>query len=157
MRACAQAAQASAIRVLKGKAVRTRILAVDDSATIRRAVTLCLEGAGHEVVLAEDGADALRKVEQGLRCDLVVSDVHMPEMDGLELTAALRGHEAFRRTPILILTTESAEATRARGKAAGASAWMLKPFNPDELSSLADHLIQHARAQGAPNAVGREE
>lgn len=127
--------------------MRSRVLAVDDSATIRRAVALCLEEAGYEVVSASDGADALHKVQQGLSADLVVSDLHMPKLDGISLVRELRKLELFAHTPMLILTTESSDDLRSAGKLAGANAWMLKPFNPPELVALVKHLIQHTQAK----------
>jgi len=121
--------------------MRKRVLAVDDSATMRRAVSLCLENLDVEVILAVDGSDALRKIVQGLRADLVISYVHMPEMDGITLTENLRSHPAYAEIPILILTSEASDQMREKGKAAGATGWMLKPFDTDELAALVTRIL----------------
>ena len=109
-----------------------RILAVDDSASMRQMVAFTLKGAGHEVVEAEDGVDALAKA-QGKSFDLVISDVNMPNMDGITLIAELRKISNFKFTPMLMLTTESTSEKKQQGKAAGATGWIVKPFNPDQL------------------------
>lgn len=109
-----------------------KILAVDDSASMRQMVSFTLKGAGHEVVEAVDGVDALAKA-QGQKFDLVVSDVNMPNMDGITLIAELRKIAAFKFTPMLMLTTESSGDKKQQGKAAGATGWIVKPFNPDQL------------------------
>lgn len=109
-----------------------KILAVDDSASMRQMVSFTLKGAGHEVVEAVDGVDALAKA-QGQKFDLVVSDVNMPNMDGITLIAELRKIPAFKFTPMLMLTTESSGDKKQQGKAAGATGWIVKPFNPDQL------------------------
>ena len=109
-----------------------KILAVDDSASMRQMVTFTLKGAGHEVVGASDGVEALAKAKT-TTFDLVVSDVNMPNMDGLTLIAELRKLPAFKFTPMLMLTTESSIEKKQQGKAAGATGWIVKPFNPDQL------------------------
>ena len=109
-----------------------KILAVDDSASMRQMVSFTLKGAGHEVVEAVDGVDALAKA-QGQKFDLVVSDVNMPNMDGITLIAELRKIASFKFTPMLMLTTESSGDKKQQGKAAGATGWIVKPFNPDQL------------------------
>ena len=109
-----------------------RILAVDDSASMRQMVSFTLKGAGHEVVEAVDGVDALAKA-QGQKFDLVISDVNMPNMDGITLIAELRKVAAFKFIPMLMLTTESTGEKKQQGKAAGATGWIVKPFNPDQL------------------------
>ncbi len=109
-----------------------KILAVDDSVSIRQMVTFTLQGAGHEVVEAGDGVEALA-FAQGNSVDLVVSDVNMPNMDGIQLITELRKLEAYKFIPILMLTTESAGDMKQRGKEAGATGWIVKPFNPDQL------------------------
>jgi len=109
-----------------------KILAVDDSASMRQMVSFTLKGAGHDVVEAVDGVDALAKAK-GATFDLVISDVNMPNMDGLTLIKELRGLPAFKFTPMLMLTTESAGDKKQQGKAAGATGWIVKPFNPDQL------------------------
>lgn len=107
------------------------VLVVDDSPTMRQMVALTLTNAGFKVVEAEHGKDAVTKVAGGPKMDLVVTDLNMPEMDGIALIKELRKMAAFKFTPILMLTTESAEDKKNAGKAAGATGWIVKPFNPE--------------------------
>lgn len=109
-----------------------KILAVDDSASMRQMVSFTLKGAGHEVVEAADGKQALDKAK-GAQVDLVLSDVNMPVMDGIELVKALRALPNYKFTPILMLTTESTGDKKMEGKRAGATGWLVKPFNPEQL------------------------
>lgn len=109
-----------------------RILAVDDSASMRQMVSFTLKGAGHDVVEAADGQQALDKAK-GTQVDLVLSDVNMPVMDGLTLVKELRALPNYKFTPILMLTTESTGDKKMEGKKAGATGWLVKPFNPDQL------------------------
>jgi two-component system chemotaxis response regulator CheY len=108
------------------------ILVVDDSATMRALVRQALEPDGHTVVEAPNGAAALAALERS-PADLVITDVIMPEMDGLGLTRRLRANETLRRIPVLILTTEATPAMKERGRSAGATGWLVKPFHPDTL------------------------
>lgn len=108
------------------------ILAVDDSASMRQMVTFTLKGAGHDVVEACDGQEALDKAK-GQQFDLVISDVNMPIMDGITLIKELRALSEYKFTPLLMLTTESGDDKKAQGKTAGATGWIVKPFNPDQL------------------------
>lgn len=108
------------------------ILAVDDSASMRQMVAFTLKGAGHQVTEAADGQDAL-DVAKTKKFDLVLSDVNMPRMDGLSLAKELRGLSDYKFTPILMLTTESGMNKKQEGKAAGATGWIVKPFNPEQL------------------------
>lgn len=117
-----------------------KILAVDDSASMRQMVSFTLKGAGHEVVEAVDGVDALAKAKT-TKFDLVISDVNMPNMDGITLIAELRSLPAFKFTPMLMLTTESAGDKKQQGKAAGATGWIVKPFNPDQLLATIGKVI----------------
>ena len=117
-----------------------KILAVDDSASMRQMVSFTLKGAGHDVVEASDGAEAL-KIAQGQDMDLVLSDVNMPNMNGLELCANLRKLPSYKFTPILMLTTESAGDKKMEGKNAGATGWIVKPFNPDQLLSTIKRVL----------------
>lgn len=110
----------------------SKILAVDDSASMRQMVSFTLQGAGYEVVEASDGQDALNKAKSN-QVDLVLSDVNMPIMDGISLIKNLRTLPDYKFTPILMLTTESAADKKSEGKAAGATGWIVKPFNPDQL------------------------
>ena len=117
-----------------------KILAVDDSASMRQMVSFTLKGAGHEVVEAVDGVDALEKAK-GNKFDLVISDVNMPNMDGLSLIKELRALADFKFTPMLMLTTESAGDKKQEGKSAGATGWIVKPFNPDQLLATINKVL----------------
>ena len=108
-------------------------LIVDDSPTMRQMVAFTLTNAGFTVVEAQDGRDAVNKVAGGGKMDVVVTDLNMPEMDGIALIKELRKLSAFRFTPILMLTTESAAEKKQAGKEAGATGWIVKPFNPEIL------------------------
>ena len=109
-----------------------RILAVDDSAAMRQMVGITLTGAGHEVQQAADGREALQIAERQT-FDLVITDVNMPVMDGLTLVRHLRNLPGYRGVPLLVLTTEATTERKLEGKAAGATGWLVKPFNPDRL------------------------
>lgn len=107
------------------------VLVVDDSPTMRQMVACTLTAAGFQVIEAEHGRDAVNKVTGGQRMDLVVTDLNMPEMDGIALIKELRNMPLFKFTPILMLTTESSDEKKKAGKAAGATGWIVKPFNPE--------------------------
>jgi two-component system chemotaxis response regulator CheY len=109
-----------------------RILAVDDSAAMRQMVGITLTGAGHEVQQAADGKEALQIAERQ-KFDLVITDVNMPVMDGLTLVRHLRNLPGYKGVPLLVLTTEATTERKLEGKAAGATGWLVKPFNPDRL------------------------
>ena len=110
------------------------ILIVDDSATMRALVRGALEADQHAVVEAPNGEAALATLaDTSIGIDLVITDVIMPQMDGLSLTRALRDDPRFAATPILVLTTEATPAQKERGRAAGATGWLVKPFNPERL------------------------
>lgn len=117
-----------------------KILAVDDSASMRDMVGLTLRAAGYEVLEAADGAEALAAADT-YQADLVLTDINMPNMDGIALTKKLRDHDDYRLVPILILTTESSAERKMEGKAAGATGWIVKPFNPDVLVSTIKKLL----------------
>jgi two-component system chemotaxis response regulator CheY len=108
------------------------ILAVDDSASMRQMVRFTLENAGYKVVQAADGVEALEFAKQN-PADLVLTDVNMPRMDGISLVRELRALDNYRFVPVLVLTTESGSETKQRGKEAGATGWIVKPFNPEQL------------------------
>lgn len=116
------------------------IITVDDAATIRRMVSFTLRGAGHEVLEAQDGAIAL-KILQSRAVDLVITDVNMPNLNGIELTRQLRALPSFSRTPVLLLTTESDPAKKAEGRAAGATGWIVKPFSQEQLLAIVAKLL----------------
>lgn len=108
------------------------ILAVDDSASMRQMVSFTLKGAGYNVVEAVDGLDALNKAK-AQTFDCVVTDVNMPNKDGIELIKDLRALPNYKFTPLLMLTTEAGMDKKQQGKDAGATGWIVKPFNPDQL------------------------
>ncbi len=117
-----------------------QILAVDDSASMRQMVAFTLKGAGHDVTEASDGKQAL-SLAKSKKFDLVLSDVNMPNMDGIALTKELRALPDFKFTPILILTTESGADKKQDSKAAGATGWIVKPFNPDQLLATVKKVL----------------
>ena len=118
-----------------------RILAVDDSASMRQMVSFTLKGAGHDVTEASDGVEALRVAKNQTKFDLVISDINMPNMDGISLIKELRALPEFKFTPILMLTTESGVDKKSEGKAAGATGWIVKPFNPDQLLAAVGKVL----------------
>jgi two-component system, chemotaxis family, chemotaxis protein CheY len=122
------------------------ILAVDDSASMRQMLGQVLRGAGYEVVEARDGAEALEKAS-GQSFDVVITDQNMPNVDGLTLTARLRSMPRYRSVPILVLTTESDQELKSAGRPAGATGWLVKPFDPVRLVE-----VIHKVAGGAPGA-----
>ena len=109
-----------------------RILVVDDSRTMRDMLTSTLEFFGFHVVAAEDGLDGLSKAKID-KFDLIITDINMPNMDGYELIKCLRVEKKYKYTPILALSTESSATAKKQGKEAGATGWMVKPFDPDTL------------------------
>lgn len=116
------------------------VLTVDDSASIRQMVAFTLKTAGYEVLEAVDGQDGLAKAKsKGV--DLVLTDQNMPKMDGLTLIKTLRGLPQYKTTPILMLTTESSDAMKTQGKAAGATGWLVKPFDPQKLLEVVKKVI----------------
>jgi two-component system chemotaxis response regulator CheY len=117
-----------------------KILAVDDSVSMRGMVAFTLRGAGHEVAEAENGQLAL-DLAQGGTFDLVLADVNMPVMDGLTMVRALRAMPAYQGVPILMLTTESHTEKKMEGKAAGATGWLVKPFDPDQLLATVKRVL----------------
>jgi len=117
------------------------ILAVDDSASMRQMVAFTLKGAGYNVIEAADGQEALEKA-RAQQVDLVLTDQNMPRMDGITLVKQLRSMQAFSGTPMLILTTESSDEMKAKGKAAGATGWLVKPFDPAKLLDVVKRVIK---------------
>jgi len=116
------------------------VLTVDDSASIRQMVSFTLKSAGYEVVEAVDGMDGLEKAK-GKSFNLVLTDQNMPRMDGLSLIKSLRGMPAYRSVPILMLTTESSDTMKSQGRAAGATGWLVKPFDPQKLIEVVKKVI----------------
>jgi two-component system, chemotaxis family, chemotaxis protein CheY len=117
-----------------------KILAVDDSASMRQVVSLTLKEAGYEVVVACDGLEALEWARSGV-VDLVLTDVHMPRMDGITLVRELRELPNYKFVPMLILTTESSQEKKMDGKRAGATGWLVKPFSPPQLLATVARVI----------------
>lgn len=117
------------------------VLTVDDSVSVRQVVRLTLTRSGHTVVEANDGADGLAKAK-AQRLDLVITDLNMPVMNGLEMIRGLRNLASFVGTPIVFLTTESDAALKQQAKAAGATGWITKPFTPDQLMTVVTRLVR---------------
>ena len=116
------------------------ILAVDDSSSLRQMVAFSLKAAGYNVVEAVDGQDGLDKAKLQ-SVDLVLTDQNMPRMDGLALIKTLRTLPTYAKTPILMLTTESSDAMKSQGRAAGATGWLVKPFDPQKLIEVVKKVI----------------
>jgi two-component system chemotaxis response regulator CheY len=116
------------------------ILIVDDSASVRQVVSITLKGAGYEIIEGVDGKDALSKLK-GQKVHLIISDVNMPNMDGITFVKEVKKLDAYKFTPIIMLTTESQEAKKQEGQAAGAKAWVVKPFQPAQMLSAVSKLI----------------
>lgn len=116
------------------------ILTVDDSSTMRQMITFTLKSANFEVVEAGDGVEAL-EVAPGKKLALIITDVNMPRMDGITLVAKLRALPEFKFTPILVLTTESDASMKQKGKDAGATGWIVKPFSPEKLLEVVNKVI----------------
>jgi len=117
------------------------IMTVDDSASVRQMVKFTLQNEGYEVLEAVDGQDALNKIKQLDTFDLLVTDLNMPNMDGIELIREVRKLDAFRFLPILMLTSESQEGKKQEGKQAGASGWIVKPFKPEQLIAVIRRVL----------------
>lgn len=115
------------------------IMVVDDSASIRQLVGITLKGAGYDVIEAADGQEALTKLG-GQKVHLVISDVNMPQMDGISFVRALKQLPDYKFTPVIMLTTESQETKRVEGQMAGAKAWMVKPFQVTQLLAAVSKL-----------------
>jgi two-component system chemotaxis response regulator CheY len=117
------------------------ILIVDDSASVRQVVSIALKGAGYDVIMGVDGKDALTKLN-GQRVHLIISDVNMPNMDGITFVSEAKKLPAYKFTPIIMLTTESQEEKKRQAQAAGAKAWVTKPFQPEQMLSAVAKLVQ---------------
>ncbi|MGE8500361.1 MAG: response regulator [Pseudomonas sp.] len=116
------------------------VLIVDDSASIRQVVGITLRGAGYDVVEGVDGKDALGKLD-GRKVHLIISDVNMPNMDGIAFVKAVKQMPAYKFTPVIMLTTEAGDAKKQEGQAAGAKAWVVKPFQPAQMLTAVSKLI----------------
>lgn len=117
------------------------ILIVDDSESIREVVSFTLENAGYSVLIGTDGDDALKFLD-GRNIDLVITDLHMPNMNGIELIKAIRNMDDYKRVPILFLTTESQQDKKNEAKDAGATGWIIKPFVPAKLLAALSKVIR---------------
>lgn len=113
---------------------------VDDSASLRQVVGIALKGAGYDVIEACDGQDALSKLT-GQKIHLIVSDVNMPNMDGITFVKAAKQKPEYKFTPVIMLTTEASDEMKQRGQLAGAKAWMVKPFQPSQMLAAVSKLI----------------
>ena len=122
-------------------AMSKTILIVDDSESIRSVVNFTLENAGHQVLVANDGQDALKYLD-GSRIDLVITDLHMPVMDGIGLIKEIRIKENYKFVPILFLTTESQNDKKQEAREAGATGWIVKPFVPEKLLAAISKVVQ---------------
>ena len=116
------------------------IMTVDDSASVRQMVSLTLKDAGYTVIEACDGKDALGKLTGPV--DMIVTDLNMPNMDGIEFIKAVRANAKYKFVPVVMLTTESQASKKEEGKAAGATGWIVKPFKPDQLLAVAKKLLR---------------
>jgi len=116
------------------------IMIIDDSASIRQVVSMTLKGAGFDVIDAVDGVDALKKLN-GVKIHLLITDVNMPNMDGITLVQEAKKLPAYKFTPMMMLTTEASDEKKQAGRAAGAKAWLVKPFQPPMLLAAVSKLI----------------
>jgi two-component system, chemotaxis family, chemotaxis protein CheY len=116
------------------------VMIVDDSASLRQVVRMALSGAGYQVMDAGDGQEALDKLN-GNKVHLVISDVNMPRMDGIAFVKTLKQKPEYRFLPVIMLTTEAGEARKDEGRAAGAKAWMIKPFQPAQMLAAVSKLV----------------
>ncbi|MDO9069245.1 MAG: response regulator [Deltaproteobacteria bacterium] len=116
------------------------VMIVDDSASLRQVVGIALRGAGYEVIEASDGQDAISKLT-GQKVHLIISDVNMPNMDGITFVKNVKQMPSYKFTPVIMLTTESQDGKKQEGQAAGAKAWVVKPFQPAQLLAAASKLI----------------
>lgn len=117
------------------------IITVDDSASIRQMVSFTLKNAGYEVLEAVDGRDALAKLN-GSSLHMMITDLNMPNMDGIGLIREVRANSVYRFIPIIMLTTESQDLKKQEGKAAGATGWIVKPFKPDQLLAVVKKVLR---------------
>jgi two-component system, chemotaxis family, chemotaxis protein CheY len=116
------------------------IMSVDDSVSVRQMVSFTLKEAGYDVVEAEDGKDALAKLK-GSAVNMIITDLNMPNMDGIEFIKNVRADSALKFIPIVMLTTESQDSKKQEGKAAGATGWIVKPFKPDQLMTVVKKVL----------------
>ncbi len=116
-----------------------RILIVDDSSSARQVAGMVLTHAGYEVIEANDGEDGIAKLSGELH--LIISDIHMPRMNGIEFLKAVNAHPSYKCTPVIMLTMEAGEDEKSQGRAAGAKAWIMKPYQPQTLLDIVSKLV----------------
>lgn len=124
-----------------------KCLAIDDSSTVRLALKLVLESQGYKMELACDGEEAIQKIRISSNFDIIVTDINMPNMDGIAFIKEIRKMDSYRTTPVLVLSTESRPEKVAEGKKAGANAWLIKPFKPNELISILKNIKETLLSQ----------
>jgi two-component system chemotaxis response regulator CheY len=117
------------------------ILIVDDSSSLRTVVRMALSRAGYDVLEAGDGVQALATLDKAAKVHLIVSDVNMPNMDGIRFVTQVKQHPRHKFVPVVMLTTEGQDAKKQEGRAAGAKAWIVKPFNPPQLLDAVSKLV----------------
>ncbi|MBJ7554395.1 hypothetical protein MSP8887_03799 [Marinomonas spartinae] len=117
-----------------------KLLIVDDSPSVRQMIEATLKGAGYAVTAAKDGQEAFEKCRSE-RFDFVLTDQNMPRMDGITLIKSLRAMSAYARVPLIVLTTEAGDALKSQGRAAGATGWMVKPFDPSKLLDVVKKVL----------------
>ena len=116
------------------------IMTVDDSASLRQMVSFTIKQAGYDVIEASDGQDALSKIN-GSQINMFITDLNMPNMDGIELIKNLRSNSDYKFTPIIMLTTESQDTKKQEGRSAGATGWIVKPFQPEQLIAVIKKVL----------------
>ena len=121
--------------------MKKNIMTVEDSTSLREAISFTLTCADYSVIQAEDGLDALNKIN-GHKIDLIITDLNMPNMNGIELTRSLRAKKEFRFTPIIFLTTESQMQKKETARELGATGWIVKPFKPDHLVRIVNKVLR---------------
>ena len=124
----------------ENKIMSKTIMTVDDSASVRMMVAFTLKESGYNVIEAVNGIDALEKLESS-DISLIIADINMPEMDGISMVKKIRGHKEHRFIPVIMLTTESHESIRERGREAGATGWIVKPFKPEQLLGVTRKVL----------------
>lgn len=117
------------------------ILIVDDSSSLRTVVRMALQRAGYDVLEAGDGVEGLKQLDAAGKVNLIVSDVNMPNMDGISFVTEVKKHPRHKFSPVIMLTTEGQDSKKEQGRAAGAKAWIVKPFNPPQLLDAVSKLI----------------
>jgi two-component system chemotaxis response regulator CheY len=117
------------------------IMTVDDAASVRQMVSFVLKQSGYDVLEAVDGRDALQKLSGGLKVDMIITDLNMPNLDGIGLIKGARALPACKFIPIIMLSTESQDSKKQEGKSAGASGWIVKPFKPEQLLAVVSKVL----------------